>query len=173
MSRSGKWLRDEVPKIGWTLAGLDVVEGDDLETCEMCEREQIRYVQLMHHEGWAEDLRCGCVCAGWMTGDDAGAQRRDAWMHSVMGRRGRWLTRRWNQITDGWTILKTNKMRISLMRDDQGLWGGDVRDNVTKEVRAVPEKFAALDDAKLAAFPVVLLLEHRRSHSGEGRTLPP
>lgn len=74
----GKWSQPGVPHKGWTCIDEDIVEGDDLETCEMCEWAEVRYVHVMTHPEWEGELRVGCICAGHMQEDMAGAQRREA-----------------------------------------------------------------------------------------------
>jgi hypothetical protein len=36
---------------------------DNLETCEMCEFAQVRYIHIMMHDDYPSELRVGCYCA--------------------------------------------------------------------------------------------------------------
>jgi hypothetical protein len=74
----GKWSRAGVPHKGWVCVDNDDVGKDNLEVCEMCETAEVRYVQVMTNPQWEGELRVGCVCAGRMMEDYAGAQRREA-----------------------------------------------------------------------------------------------
>ena len=71
-----KWYRTDVPHKGWTLVRVeDVMEGMDgcdeslYETCEMCGKEEIRYVHVLTHPEYEGQIRVGCVCAEKMTDD--------------------------------------------------------------------------------------------------------
>jgi hypothetical protein len=76
--RFGKWSSAGVPHKGWFWIGEEDV-GDDLETCEMCESAQVRYVHVMANSRWPlGTLRVGCYCASRMSGDAVGAERREA-----------------------------------------------------------------------------------------------
>src|SRR6185436_5595102 len=44
---------------------------------DMCEQQRIRYVHIMVHSDWNSELKCGCVCAGYMEGDLEAAQLRE------------------------------------------------------------------------------------------------
>lgn len=44
--------------------------------CEHCRNERVRYVHVLSHSQLGE-LRVGCVCAGKLTGDAAGAAQRE------------------------------------------------------------------------------------------------
>jgi hypothetical protein len=61
----------------------------------MCERQEIRYVHVMVHPEHPAELRCGCVCAGAMSGDLAQARSREAALKSVAQRRAAWSRRAW------------------------------------------------------------------------------
>ena len=63
---SGRWL-DETPKRSWVCVDIKDLEAAHKQ-CEMCKREEIRYVHVMHHEGFSPDLKVGCICAYYMEG---------------------------------------------------------------------------------------------------------
>lgn len=66
---SGKRDRHDVPKRDWSCTGIIDLE-EPSQTCEMCERQTIRYVHVMEHAEWDDELECGCVCAAHMSGTD-------------------------------------------------------------------------------------------------------
>ncbi|MDD2958951.1 MAG: hypothetical protein PHE06_07960 [Lachnospiraceae bacterium] len=64
----GDWNKAGIPHKGWTC--IDVVDlaedsepGDEVqyEQCEMCGNERIRFVHIMHHPEYSEELHVGCV----------------------------------------------------------------------------------------------------------------
>ncbi len=65
----GLWAREGVPRKGWHLVGFG--ENEDLQTCEMCQHAQIRYVFEMEHPRWPDRLAVGCVCAEHMAEERA------------------------------------------------------------------------------------------------------
>ena len=46
-------------------------------TCQMCGKQQIRYVHHMRHPLYPRTLNVGCVCAGWMEGNPEAAVDRE------------------------------------------------------------------------------------------------
>ena len=68
----GKWSRKGIPHrdwkcVGWYDSKSDAPHEEGLHlTCDMCEKQPIRYVSIMEHEDWHEKLHCGCVCAANM-----------------------------------------------------------------------------------------------------------
>lgn len=66
---SGKWLDNVTPKRGWACTGAEDLGTGVTEECEMCEREQVRYIHLMTHGNQEPlELRVGCICSGHMEG---------------------------------------------------------------------------------------------------------
>ncbi len=109
----GKWGIAGVPHKGWTCTDIKELEGDDRQTCEMCETMQIRFVHVMEHPGYGT-LECGCICAGNMEGSVRiakdrervfkNSQRRRAafprakgWRTSMKG--NRWITHHGYRVT--------------------------------------------------------------------------
>ena len=88
---NGKWAQPGVPHRGWQCVDwCDLREDDpdtELETCEMCESQEIRFVHNMRHREYPTDLRCGCVCARHMEQNYEGARRREKSMRSRAARR--------------------------------------------------------------------------------------
>jgi hypothetical protein len=83
---SGKWLRDDVPRSGWSC--IEVT--DDGGLCEMCEVTRIAYAHVMRHPHYPLPLYCGCVCAGFMTENQAQELVREVlyiWRRSQLAKR--------------------------------------------------------------------------------------
>jgi hypothetical protein len=71
-----KFNSPDFPKDGWLLGNVvDNIVTDFI--CEACESHLIRYVHHLTHPAYADELKCGCVCAGRMTNDPAGATLLD------------------------------------------------------------------------------------------------
>lgn len=79
----GKWSIAGVPHSGWEWVNIrDLFEdsaGEDipLRVCEMCERQEIRFIHTMRHADYHTVLEVGCVCAGKMGGNSRGAEDRE------------------------------------------------------------------------------------------------
>lgn len=70
---SGKWNDDVTPKRGWSCTSAEDLGSGSTQECEMCEREQVRYVHHMSHgETDIIHLAVGCICAGHMEGREEG-----------------------------------------------------------------------------------------------------
>lgn len=85
----GKWGQPGVPKRGWVCQGIEDL-GEPLETCGMCETMTIRYVHLMVHDDYPEELACGCICSGHMEQDIEAAKVRETTMKNRARRREAW-----------------------------------------------------------------------------------
>lgn len=59
------WNQKGLPHRGWTCDGVEELDAATF-TCEMCAKENIRFVHSMSHpEGY--NIGVGCVCAGHLT----------------------------------------------------------------------------------------------------------
>ena len=91
-----------VPSKGWNLD--DVVDSRDesglhygeYEDCEYCNHEQIRYVHILSHNNYHEQIHVGCICAEHLTGDYVNPKKRERALKNRASRRSRFLTRKWS-----------------------------------------------------------------------------
>ncbi len=51
--------------------------GDASFTCELCGYEKVRYIHVMKHEKWDGEINTGCVCAGFLQGDQEKARAEE------------------------------------------------------------------------------------------------
>lgn len=68
---TGKWRDAVTPKRGWRCFGIEDLGAGNYQECNMCEREQVRYLHHMRHGNTEErqiELAVGCICAGYMDG---------------------------------------------------------------------------------------------------------
>lgn len=146
---SGLWDQPGVPHKGWRC--VDVFDnGEATETCGMCGREEIRYVHVMEHPDYPENLEAGCVCAEKMSDDYVGPRQREARMKSKAGRRVRWLNRKWRTSSRGNPFLNTDGFNIAIFQYKngwkKGKWGFKVGDDFGNKA------FASVEEAKMGAF---------------------
>lgn len=162
---TGKWAEPGVPHKGWTCVGVDDLE-DDRETCEMCEAQEIRYVHHMEHPDYQGTLRCGCVCAGHMEEDLAGARDREK--HAA--RKSRWLKRRWYRQYSDWPdiqptgleYINTDRYHISVYpRHHAQGWGFSITNQDTGRKIVARQHYPSLDAAKLRSFDAMAWMKER------------
>jgi hypothetical protein len=89
----------------------------------MCEYQEIRYVHVMQHKDHPIPLRCGCECAGNMSGDYEGPKRRERLANNVDAWRLNWLDRTWQLSAKGNSYLKTDDFVITIYPDGTPLEG--------------------------------------------------
>lgn len=106
---TGKWTIRGFPHKGWVCTEVEDL-GAALTTCGMCEVVAIRYVHTMVHPG-QEPVLAGCVCAGWMEGDVAAAQRREGAAKS----RAAFAMRGWRANSKGgyWRAVKGEGLKVA------------------------------------------------------------
>ena len=73
----------------------------DLATCELCGCSKVRYVHVMRHDQYFEDIEVGCICAGIMEGDILAAKERERLMKNRAKRKQNFVRRKWKQTRDG------------------------------------------------------------------------
>lgn len=150
-----KWCRAGVPRSGWTcVSTMDL--GENPSTCEMCEREEIRYVHFMTHADYVGQLACGAICAGHMEKGVAQAQLRAKRLRNVAARRARWLRRRWQSAAstaylhvDGCTIM---------IRPSGDRWLGTLISPARSETHIGAHEYKTSEAAQLAMFDALILI---------------
>jgi hypothetical protein len=95
------WDRPGVPHKGWPC--LDVEDHEEpCFTCEMCGYPAVRFVHVMEHPEYPDEVSVGCVCAGHMEDDQAAARERERVARNAAARRGR-LPDRYRRAFDRWS----------------------------------------------------------------------
>ncbi len=92
----------------------------DFATCELCGCSKVRYVHVMHHDDYFEDVEVGCVCAGIMEGDILAAKEREKEMKNRSKRRQNFPRRKWRQTRNGNFYLTYQGKRIFINRNSYG-----------------------------------------------------
>lgn len=111
------WKQEAVPKTGWNCVGVSDL-GKPLGICEMCGYQIIRYAHHMEHPRY-RSLIAGCVCAGKMEGDIAGARQREAEFKNRQVRRANFLKKEWKQSKKGNEYLKIDNHVIVLYHNTE------------------------------------------------------
>jgi hypothetical protein len=122
---------------------------ESVATCEMCGREEIRYVHEMEHPDHAS-LRVGCICAEKMADDYVRPRERVAAMTNRAKRRQKWLTRKWRETkTGGFRV--TLEGRTALVKFESTYWRAAYVDD-EGNWRNATIRFPTIEAAKLAVF---------------------
>ena len=125
------WNRDGVPHKGWKCIDVyDLAEetGDEgyiqYEQCEMCGNEKIRFVHVMHHAEYPQDLHVGCICAEKMSGDYENPRKHEIALKNKYLRRKNFNRIEWRFNPQKSTYSKKYKGEfITILKSKYGNWG--------------------------------------------------
>lgn len=156
----GKWSQAGVPHKGWECVEIEDL-GEPSQICDMCESQTIRYAHHMTHPRFEGELVVGCVCAGNMEGNLAAAEARDKKMRSRVGKRKRWLTRRWNVSKKGNDWITADGFRIAIYPRSRA-WGALVASQTGTYEQHIRRRFSTPEQAKLAAFDLITSILNER-----------
>lgn len=149
------WDTPGVPHKGWECDTVYDIREDgsspdetDYEVCQMCGNERIRFVHVMSHTQYPDELNVGCVCAEKMSNDYVGPKNKEKTLRNKASRRGKWLTRKWRFSSKGNDFLNIDGRNIVVYPNkfNPGKWGYGIDGIFSKET------FETKDKAKIAAF---------------------
>jgi hypothetical protein len=116
------WNKPGFPHKDWQCK--NVTELDRAEhTCEMCEREEIRFVHhLIHPEGHA--VAVGCVCAGKLTGDLPLMKKMNNEAKKLAKQKQDWFKKDWKEMYFGRDIYRkaSSTFHASYINIDTKTW---------------------------------------------------
>ena len=150
------WDQSGIPHKGWHCSDCHDTggeEGDGYETCQMCGNERIRYVHIMEHQEYPNELRVGCICAGKMSDDYVGPKKREQVLRNKASKRSNLFKRKWKISFMGNEYLKISNRRIVIMKNlySPG-WEYAIGVQWSKG------NFSTSDEAKRAAFDQLQIL---------------
>lgn len=114
------------PLSGWECADMYDVADDDysaLFTCELCDCPKVRFVHVMRHLHYFEDVHVGCNCAGIMEGDILDAKERDRLMKNRSKRKRNYLKLEWQLKENGNRTMRYKNRWITIMQSKYGNGG--------------------------------------------------
>ncbi|BBI21221.1 hypothetical protein EKJ_20680 [Qipengyuania flava] len=157
LRRFGKWSQAGVPHKDWRCVGeFDAKEEfGDLVTCEMCEKQQIRFVHLMEHPHYGATLNCGCVCASHMSGDSQNAEAREKKMRSRASRRFNFPNRKgWKVSAKGNPYIKTDGVYLVIAENRDGFYRIGYKNVWQRDLSWSKEGWSTVHEAELAGFSI-------------------
>lgn len=114
-----RWNTPGIPHKGWSCIFVEDLGPGESQPCEMCGNERVRYVHIMLHEEYEQELSVGCVCAGKMSDDYAGAKERERVLKNKAAKRMRWVQRRWPVSKKGNQYMNVKGHHVGVfMRDN-------------------------------------------------------
>jgi len=147
----GRWSEPGVPHKGWRCVDTYDRGQDQLESCEMCDAAEVRYVHVMQHDEYPNPLHVGCVCAGHMESDLVRARGRETRVKNRSKRRAKWLERKgWRASTaKGNPTIKVEGYQVTVFprgaRFGWSIVGGEFK-------FFSPENYETQEAAALGAF---------------------
>lgn len=101
VSKCEKKLKEwNAPPDNWRC--VDLIDGEEADfKCELCGYDGVRYIHVMEHDEFFEQLYVGCICAGVMEGDILAAKERERKMKNRSKRRLNFPRRKWQEIAYG------------------------------------------------------------------------
>ena len=159
-----RWNKKEIPHKGWCLVDvIDVRENGEsisettYEKCMMCNNEKIRYVHIVAHPDFSDNLNVGCICAEKMTNDYVNPKKLEKELRNKSQRRNNWLKKNWKISSKGNVYLKSNDNFITIIKDSKSnmykccvnqVWGNKL--------------FNTIEEAKIATFNGVEYLKEKK-----------
>lgn len=143
-TRYNLWKRTDVPHSGWTCLFVEDLKKPSM-TCEMCQKNIIRYAHHMTHPNYDGEVIAGCICAGKMEGDLEAAKLRE----KKLKRRNK---NNWKKSNNGNYYFKYNDHIAIVYKGRYGSWSYSIDDIYSNEW------FKEKKDAKYFAIKKVLKL---------------
>jgi len=141
IKKMNRWDIPDIPHKGWRC--MDVYDvGQPDETCQMCGNERVRFIHLMRHPVYPNELSVGCVCAEKMSEDYIGPKKREKVLRNRARRRDNWLNRTWRVSNKGYEFLNVEGHNVVVFPR----W----RYRIDGKLSA--KRFVTKDQAKLGAF---------------------
>lgn len=164
-----QWKLPGAPRKGWRCVGVEDLE-DRVGECEMCGRDDIRFLHTIKHPEYPRRIEVGCVCAEKLSADPMTPRMNEKRAVSRAGRRARWLHRRWRMSRKGNPYLKAQGILVIVFTraeaPQEGRWGYRVGEAWGER------SFSTCDQAKLGAFDEFWRQRYPQDVTGTQKTVP-
>lgn len=151
---SNLWDKKGIPHKGWKYQDvIDLGEGSYYEKCQMCGKEELRYVHILYHDEYPDYLRVGCVCAQKLTDDYSLPETKERELKNRLKRKQNFLKREWKlKPAKGTYSLKYKGEFITIFPAKFGGFGIVFQNIFYYDLNG--KKFYKLEEAKEAAFEI-------------------
>lgn len=86
---------------------VDITENKEgYATCELCDCSKVRFIHVMSHDKYFENIDVGCVCAGIMEGDILAAEERERKFRNRANRKKNFIKKEWTMSLYGGYKMK-------------------------------------------------------------------
>ncbi len=161
---TGRWDQKGVPHKGWHCVGMDDLGAPD-GNCDMCGREEIRYVHYMEHSEYDGHVAAGCVCAEKMeegyidNGGTPRAKDRERALRNAAARRSRWTTLKgWRNSKNGNPYISRNGFHIVVFKQGSK-YKSRIEHKDLEKTYYSKRGFDTIEEAKLSAFDATTFLQ--------------
>ncbi|WP_082782262.1 hypothetical protein [Acetobacter senegalensis] len=153
-TQRGKWSQAGVPKKGWSCVGVDDLE-EPQQLCQMCESIEIRYVHIMEHPDYVDQLQVGCVCAEHMEEDYKRPREREQRLKKAAKRRTSWANRTWRVSRMGNPYLNVEGFNLVIYaRQDK--WSVNIKNRASGITKSGRKLYSSVSEAKIGALNALL-----------------
>jgi hypothetical protein len=162
MVNFGLWSEPGVPHIGWV---CETIYDNEYPThvCQMCLKQQVRYVHVMSHVDHPVDLYVGCVCSGRMSEDYRAAKEREANLKKKGRANNKWVRSGWKKSQKGFIYKNSGKYNYTIVAGNGGGYTYLVRDRGVEKSFRYSANFEDPQQAMKASFEAFLILNNRKS----------
>lgn len=127
MTNHGLYSTPNFPHKGWAYHS-EAEDETGTTLCQACGTQAIRHIHVLAHPAWPDLIETGCVCAGNLTEDSAGAHQRQLMMQNRSIARARKIKLA-NAFVNNWVHVSSNnfensynKKRIMLFKSGAQGW---------------------------------------------------
>jgi hypothetical protein len=103
------------PVSGWECSTVSDNETASF-TCELCGCKGVRYIHVMKHPEYLDELSVGCICAGVMEGDILEAEKRAREAKNKSKRKSYYLKKQWVAVSENQWKLTYKKLPLVIER---------------------------------------------------------
>jgi hypothetical protein len=157
------WICIEMIDLGEDLEDLDAESRQDYyEQCQMCSREGIRYVHVMEHENYSQNLRVGSKCAENMADDYINPKSREKELRNKHNRRRNFLSKEWSHRSNGNHTIKYKGYHFTIVtskfnKHEYGVYFLKQKNWIYKG-----KKISTMHTARLVAFDLMDNIESQK-----------
>jgi hypothetical protein len=152
-SRCLKQLKEwNAPLSGWYCIHMIDTENDEA-TCELCGCHKVRFIHVMRHDDFFDDVQVGCICAGIMEDNILAAKDRERQLENRAKRKHNFPNRKWKTAINGNKYLAYKGLRLFINHNSSGLYTVKYGEQVTYVYKGKLIKDEL--SAKYAAFDMV------------------
>lgn len=165
-----------MPHLGWIcVAEYDAKEdGGEMIICQMCESMEVRFVQVMANDRYPDDLHCGCVCAGHMSGELNAAENRDKKLRSRAQRRASFPKRKkWQKSASGNPHIEVDGFHLIVARKRDGTFQVGAKRIREARHRWGKKRYASALEAQKGCFDALEYLEEEQAKAIEAARMLP